>query len=76
MIKDFNKLSEDERRVELMNKRLGIGRWAVGGTSLTWKYDADYYDLESQRRQEAGLRSHPVDKGGAGYSVGQDDGEE
>lgn len=76
VIQEFNKLSEDERRSQLMQKRLGIGRWAVGGTSLTWKYDADYFDLESQRREEARLGHHPVNKGGEGYSVGQEDGEE
>ena len=76
VIKEFDKLSEDERRVELKNKNLGIGRWAVGGTSLTWKYDPDYYDLESQRRQEAGLGGHPVKKESDGYDVHQDDGEQ
>lgn len=59
VIKEFNKLTEEERQVELINKRLGLGKWAVGGTSLTYKYDADYYDLERYKREQAGIGSHP-----------------
>ncbi|NBY41447.1 MAG: hypothetical protein EBQ66_11340 [Flavobacteriia bacterium] len=54
VIAEFNKLTDEERAVELMNKRLGLGKWAVGGTKLIYAYDKDYYDLERQRerRQE------------------------
>lgn len=59
VINEFNKLTEEERQIELINKRLGLGKWAVGGTSLTYKYDADYYDLERRKREAAGIGSHP-----------------
>jgi hypothetical protein len=62
VIREFNKLTEEERQVELMNKRLGIGKWAVGGTSLTYKYNPEYYDLERHKREEAGIGSHPDER--------------
>jgi hypothetical protein len=48
-----------ERAVELMNKRLGLGKWAVGGTKLIYAYDKDYYDLERQKREAAGIIDFP-----------------
>ena len=33
-IASLDNLSPEERRVELVKKRLGIGRWAIGGTKL------------------------------------------
>ena len=47
IIADFDKIEDpDEKKVELEKKRLGIGKWAVGGTSKIYKYDPDYFDLE------------------------------
>ncbi len=43
-ISDLDNLSEEERRIELQKKRLGIGRWAIGGTKLVWQYDPDQWD--------------------------------
>jgi hypothetical protein len=59
VIAEFNKLTDEERAVELMNKRLGIGKWAVGGTKLIYAYDKDYYDLERQKREAAGIIDFP-----------------
>jgi hypothetical protein len=55
VVAEFNKLSDEERAVELMNKRLGLGKWAVGGTKLIYAYDKDYYDQERQKRMAAGI---------------------
>jgi len=55
VIKQFNDLSQEEKTVELVNKKLGLGKWAVGGTKLIWAYDKDYYDQERQRRLDAGM---------------------
>jgi hypothetical protein len=41
--------------VDLLQKQLGIGEWAVGGTKLIYEYDKDYYDLERKRRIDAGI---------------------
>jgi hypothetical protein len=56
---EFKKLSDEERAVEFINKKLGIGKWAVGGTKLIYAYDSDYYDLERQKREAAGIIDFP-----------------
>jgi len=45
--------------IEKMKKRLGIGKWAVGGTKVIYAYDKDYYDLERQKRLDAGIIDFP-----------------
>ena len=62
VVAEFNMLSDEERAVELMNKRLGLGKWAVGGTKLIYAYDKDYYDQERQKRLAAGI----IDFSGSG----------
>lgn len=59
IIKDFDALTDEERHIELMNKRAGIGKWAVGGTSKIYKYDAEYYDEEREKRLAAGIVEFP-----------------
>ena len=59
VIAEFDKLSDEERGIELINKRLGLGKWAVGGTKLIYAYDKDYYDLERQKREAAGIIEFP-----------------
>lgn len=59
VIAEFNKLTDEERAIELMNKKLGLGKWAVGGTKLIYAYDKDYYDLERQKREAAGIIDFP-----------------
>lgn len=59
VIKDFDVLSPEERAVELVNKKLGIGKWAVGGTKAIWAYDKDNYDKEREDRVRAGIIDFP-----------------
>ena len=59
IIKDFDKLTDEEKHIELQNKSLGIGKWAVGGTSKIYKYDAEYYDEEREKRLAAGIVEFP-----------------
>jgi hypothetical protein len=59
VVAKFNKLTDEERAIELINKSLGLGKWAVGGTKLIYAYDKDYYDLERQKREEAGIIDFP-----------------
>lgn len=59
VIAEFNKLTDEERAIELVNKKLGLGKWAVGGTKLIYAYDKDYYDLERQKREAAGIIDFP-----------------
>jgi hypothetical protein len=55
VIAEFNRLTEEQRKIELIQKKLGIGKWAVGGTKLTYRYNADYYDVERSKRIAAGM---------------------
>jgi hypothetical protein len=59
VVKEFDILTDEERQIEKVKKMLGIGKWAVGGTKLIYAYDADYYDLERQRRLDAGIMDFP-----------------
>ena len=75
IIAQYSKLSDEERAVELMNQRLGLGKYAVGGTKVIYAYNAEYYDLERQKRIEAGIVEFPglnleVEEG---YDHNQDD---
>jgi hypothetical protein len=70
VVREFNALSDEARQVELMIKRRGMGKWAVGGTKLIHSYDKEYYDLERQKRLDAGIMDFP----GQGMD-GEEDGE-
>jgi hypothetical protein len=59
VVSEFDRLGDDERRVEWMNKKLGIGKWAVGGTKVIYAYDKAYYDLERRNREKAGMNDIP-----------------
>jgi hypothetical protein len=59
VLKEFDKLTDEERAIEKLNKKLGIGKWAVGGTKLIYAYDKDYYDQERLRRLDAGMIDFP-----------------
>jgi hypothetical protein len=59
IIAQYSKLTDEERAVELINQRLGLGKYAVGGTKLIYAYDKDYYDLERQKRLAAGIIEFP-----------------
>ena len=43
-IDEFDKLGDDEKRMEVMKKNYRMGRWAIGGTSLVYKYNKNYWD--------------------------------
>lgn len=59
IINEFDKKSEEEKAVELIKKRLGMGRWAVGGTKVIYAYDPEQYDREREERERAGIISFP-----------------
>jgi hypothetical protein len=56
---DLRENNTDLFQIEKMKKRIGIGKWAVGGTKLIYAYDKDYYDLERQKREAAGIIDFP-----------------
>lgn len=51
----FEKMTPEEKKVELMKKRLGLGEWAVGGTKAIYAYDPAQYEREREQRIQMGL---------------------
>lgn len=66
IISFFEGLKKDPARfeAEMTKKRLGIGRWAVGGTAAIRKYDDDHYEFEREERLKAGIIDFPGMDGG------------
>jgi hypothetical protein len=60
IISDLDEMDDDRKRVELVNKALGLGRWAIGGTKLIYAYDADQYEKERAERIRRGDTDYPV----------------
>jgi len=69
MINRLARMTQDEKKVELMKKRLGLGDWAVGGTKAIYAYDPEQYERERSQRAEMGME----DLGGAGFEEGHGD---
>jgi len=65
----MDRMSRDERRVELVNKNLGLGEWAVGGTKAIRQYDPERYEAERAERAQAGLVDY-ADVGAANAADG------
>jgi hypothetical protein len=59
IIKSFDEKSEEEKQVELINKRRGLGKWAIGGTKAIYAYDKEHFDRESRQRLEMGMNEFP-----------------
>jgi hypothetical protein len=55
----LERMTREERRVELVLKGLGMGDWAVGGTKAIRQYDADRYEAERAERSAAGIMDYP-----------------
>ena len=54
IVKMFDTMTDEERAVEKLNKKLGLGQWAKGGTKVIYSYDKDYYDEEKGKRAAMG----------------------
>ena len=61
IIGEMSEMTRDRRQVELTQKKLGMGRWAVGGTKAIRQYDPERYEAERLERANAGI----VDYAGA-----------
>jgi hypothetical protein len=48
-------MSKEAKTVEMLNKKLGLGKWAVGGTKAIYAYDPEQYEREKQEREAAGI---------------------
>jgi hypothetical protein len=52
IIKKLDRMTPEEKKAELMMKRLGLGDWAVGGTKAVYAYDPKQYERERGERAE------------------------
>lgn len=64
LIKKLDTMSPEQKRVELINKRLGLGDWAIGGSKLIYAYDKDQYERERVERSEMQNFAATVEGGG------------
>jgi hypothetical protein len=64
-INKLDRMSREERKVELMLKGLGMGAWAAGGSKAIRQYDEDRYEVERAERAAAGI----VDYAGEGQTT-------
>ena len=55
IISDLDGMSKEAKSLELLNKKLGLGKWAVGGTKAIYAYDPEQYEREKQERLAAGI---------------------
>jgi hypothetical protein len=51
----YDNMTPEEKQVEKMKKRLGLGDWAVGGTAAVYRYDEAMYEHERKQREAMGL---------------------
>lgn len=68
IIKDFDKMDKDGKKLELLKKKLGLGRWAKGGTKVIWQYDEAQYAFDKMERLEAGIQDFPAQGGPEDYA--------
>ena len=54
-IKKLDVMTPEEKSQELLNKRLGLGDWARGGSKGIYVFDPEQYDFEREQRIQMGL---------------------
>ena len=81
-IGEIDRMSRDERKVELTMKGLGMGKWAAGGKKSIRQYDPERYEVERAERAAAGIvdyvpvveEARPMDLFGADFGGDYDAG--
>jgi hypothetical protein len=54
-INKLDSMTPEEKRSELLNKRLGLGDWARGGSKGIYAFDPEQYDFERNQRIQMGI---------------------
>ncbi len=75
IIKEFERLTPQEKTLALLQKQLRMGRWAQGASDAIYTYNKDYYDAQRELRlqeMETGNMNAAEDhyEAEAGYDVG------
>ena len=78
IISDLDGMSKEAKSLELLNKKLGLGKWAVGGTKAIYAYDPEQYEREKQERMAAGIMDGNMEPQGRqfdadGFAVGAEE---
>ncbi len=75
IINFFDKKDPEERRIEKLLMKLGMGRWRVGGTKAIQRYTPEQYRTEQEERRMAGIVDFPAGSDmvntGQGFDVEQ-----
>jgi len=61
-INDLDKMSPEEKKSELMMKRLGLGKWSIGGTKAIITLDPEQLERERVKRIEMGIGDFITDE--------------
>jgi hypothetical protein len=73
IIKEMNDMSRAGKDIEKIKMKLGLGKWAAGGTKGIYAYDKDRYDIEREERAKAGIIDFPgYGPEGQGEPTGRD----
>ena len=67
-INDLDKMSPEEKKSELMLKRLGLGKWSIGGTKAITTLDPDQLEREQKKRIEMGFGDFITDEASATHA--------
>jgi hypothetical protein len=67
-INDLDKMSPEEKKSELMMKRLGLGKWSVGGTKAIRTLDPEQLERERAKRIEMGIGDFITDEATVAYA--------
>jgi hypothetical protein len=55
IINDKSEMTPEQRKLDNLLQRLGMGKWAVGGTKAIWRYDPNQYVSEKDAMEAAGI---------------------
>jgi hypothetical protein len=55
IISKLDRMTKEEKSLELVKKRLGIGEWSVGGTKAIYAYNPEQYERDRNQRIDMGL---------------------
>jgi hypothetical protein len=67
-INDLDRMSPEEKKSELMMKRLGLGKWSVGGTKAITTLDPEQLERERLKRIEMGIGDFITDEATVTYA--------
>ena len=67
-INDLDRMSPEEKKSELMMKRLGLGKWSIGGTKAITTLDPEQLERERVKRMEMGIGDFITDEATVAYA--------